>query len=67
MRIIGNRYDCEFESDPNRAWKRAKVLDAMLATALVPHPKGIWRLTHSQMNAMDFKRQLLQAGTVNKE
>ena len=66
MRLIGKNNHNEFERDPQLAWQRGKVLDAMLATALVPHLTGVWRLSHSQMNAMDLKRQFAQAATVNK-
>lgn len=66
MKIIGKHNRSEFELDPQAAWQRGKVLDAMLVAALVPHPKGVWRLTHTQMNKMDFERQLVQAATVNK-
>ena len=66
MKIVGKQNHSEFELNPQLAWQRGKVLDAMLSTALVPHPKGVWLLTHSQINAMDFKRRLVQAATINK-
>lgn len=66
MKIVGKRNRSEFELDPQVAWQRGKVLDAMLSDALVPHTRGVWRLTHRQMNKMDFERQLIQAATVNK-
>ena len=66
MKIVGKHNRNEFELNPQAAWQRGKDLDAMLMTALVPHPRGIWRLTHTQMNAMDFERQKVQAATVKK-
>jgi hypothetical protein len=37
----------------------------MLRGATTPHPRGVWRLTHVQMNQMDFERQLVQTAKVN--
>ena len=39
MKIVGKQNHSEFELNPQLAWQRGKVLDAMLSTALVPHPK----------------------------
>ena len=66
MRVIGKQHRTELELNPQLAWQRGKVLDAMLVAALVPHPRGVWRLTHQRMNKMDFERQLIQAAIVNK-
>ena len=66
MKTVGKNNSSEFEPDPQLAWQRGKVLDSMLTAAVLPHPKGVWRLSHAQMNAMDFARQLVQAKTINK-
>jgi hypothetical protein len=66
MKIVGKHNRSEFELNPQVAWQRGKVLDAMLVAALVPRTRGVWRLTHLKMNKMDFERQLIQAATVNK-
>jgi hypothetical protein len=65
MRIVGTHNRSEIELDPQIAWQRCKVLDAMLRSALPPHPRGVWRLTHAEMNHLDFERQLTQAAKVN--
>ena len=65
MKIVGNQTRSEIELDPQKAWQRGKVLDAMLRGATTPHPRGVWRLTHTQMNQMDFERQLVQAAKIN--
>jgi len=66
MKIVGKQNHSEFELNPQLALERGKVLDAMLSTVLVPHPRCVWRLRHSQMNAVDLKRGLVQAATINK-
>lgn len=65
MKIVGTQNRSEIELDPQKAWQRGKVLDAMLRGATTPHPRGVWRLTHAQMNQMDFERQLAQAAKIN--
>ena len=56
MKVVGKHSRSESELDPQVAWQRGRVVDAMLVAALVPHPKGVWRLTHQRMNDMDFAR-----------
>jgi hypothetical protein len=65
MKIVGTQNRSEIELNPQRAWQRGKVLDAMLRGATTQHPRGVWRLTHAQMNQMDFERQLAQAAKIN--
>ncbi len=60
MKIVGNQNRSEIELASQEAWQRGKVLDAMLRGATTPHPRGVWRLTHAQMNKIDFERQLVQ-------
>ena len=66
MKMIGNKPRDEIERDPLKAWRRGAELDNMLRSASEPYPRGVWRLTHDQMNAMDFARQLAQAAKINK-
>lgn len=66
MKIVGAKNRTEIERDPQRAWERGKALDAMLRGTLPPHPRGVWRLTHEEMNEMDQARQLALASRLNK-
>lgn len=65
MKTVGARHREEFERDPAKAWKRGLALDAMLNAAMPPRRRGVWRLTHAQMNASDLARQREQAARVN--
>lgn len=65
MKIVGTENRDEIERDPQRAWERGKALDAMLRGTLPPHPRGVWRLTHVQMNRMDWERQVAVAARTN--
>jgi hypothetical protein len=65
MKIVGTQNRSVIELDPQKAWQRGKVLDATLRGATTLHPRGVWRLTHAQMNQMDFERQLAQAAKIN--
>ena len=67
MKIVGSHNRSEIEPNPQLAWQRGRVMDAMLRGGLPPHPRGVWRLTHAQMNALDFERQLSQAARVNRQ
>ncbi len=40
MRIVGSQDRIEIELDAAKAWRRGRVLDAMLRGALVPVPVG---------------------------
>ena len=65
MKMVGTQDRSEIEPDPQIAWQRCKRLDAMLRTAQPARPRGVWRLTHAQMNRLDLERQLAQAAKVN--
>ena len=65
MKMVGTKNRSEIEPDPQKAWQRCKRLDVMLRPAQQPRPRGVWRLTHSQMNQLDLERQLAQAARVN--
>lgn len=66
MKTVGNQDRNEMEPDPQRAWQRCKKLDAMLIAARAPYPRGVWRLTHAQMNQLDAERQLAQAAKIHQ-
>jgi hypothetical protein len=65
MKMVGTQDRGEIELDPQIAWQRCKRLDAMLRTARAPYSRGVWRLTHEQMNRLDLERQLALAAKVN--
>jgi hypothetical protein len=65
MKIVGARNRSEIEPDPQKAWSRCKAMDAMLRASPRSYERGAWRLTHAQMNRLDFERQLAQAAKVN--
>ena len=66
MKIVGSKHRSEIETDPQQAWLRGKQLDAMLSVGAPARIRGVWRLTHAEMNRQDFERQLAQAARVNK-
>lgn len=66
MKIVGTQDRSEIELDTQVAWQRCRRLDVMLRSAQPPRPRGVWRLTHGQMNQLDFERQLAQAAKVNQ-
>ena len=65
MKIVGTQNRGETEPDPHEAWRRGRRLDAMLRVAQPPRVRGVWRLTHAQMDRLDFERQLAQAAAAN--
>jgi Zn-finger nucleic acid-binding protein len=65
MKIVGTKDRTEFELNPQKAWLRGMELDKLLRSSSLPHPRGVWRMTHQKMNEMDFERQLLQASKLN--
>jgi hypothetical protein len=64
-RIVGNRNRSEFILDPVEALRQGAMVDAMLASARLPRPRGITRASHSAMNALDDQRQLEVARRLN--
>ena len=66
MKTVGSQNRSELERNAIRAWRRGVALDAMLRAALPARQRGVWRLTHAQMNRLDLARQLEQAGKVNR-
>lgn len=64
-RIVGTRDRTEFILDPVQALRHGRVLDAMLASARIPWPRGVTRATHRVMNELDDRRQLQAARRLN--
>jgi len=66
MRIVGNQHRGlnEASPSPQEAWRRGRLLDAMLPNVL-PRERGAWRLTHAQRNARDDARMLEAARRLN--
>jgi hypothetical protein len=66
MRIVGykNTGLNQPPATPEEAWRRGRVLDAMLPN-LLPVPRGVSRLTHAQRNAQDDARMLAVARKLN--
>jgi hypothetical protein len=64
-RIVGNRNRSEFILDPAQALRQGRILDAMLAAAHSPRPRGVTRASHQTMNAVDDQRQLEIARRLN--
>ena len=58
MRTVGTRDWPEFERDPKRAFERGQHLDEVLKGTLAPRPRGVFRMTHAQMNAEDDRRMV---------
>ena len=66
MRIVGtSRAGADDASvNPQEAWARGRVLDAMLPTPVMV-PRGVSRLTHMQRNALDDARMVEVARRLN--
>jgi hypothetical protein len=64
-RIVGNQNRSEFILDPVEAWKRGRVLDAMLKGTQPPLKRQVLRGTHAQFNAWDDARALEVARKLN--
>jgi hypothetical protein len=65
MRVVGSQNRSEIELDPVKAYRRARAMDAVLATALPPHPRGVTRGTHEYFNRCDAARQMEIARRLN--
>jgi hypothetical protein len=66
MKTVGKQNWSEFEPDKEKAMARGFVLDAQLRAFMIPHPRGVWRMTHKQMNEMDDQRLLAAVDRFNK-
>jgi predicted TIM-barrel fold metal-dependent hydrolase len=66
MKTVGKQNWSEFEPDKEKAMTRGLVLDAQLRAFMIPHPRGVWRMTHKQMNEMDDQRLLASFERLHK-
>lgn len=64
-RTVGRHGRCELVPDPAEALRRGRLLDAMLASTLVPVPRGVLRAPHATLNRLDDERQLQAARRLN--
>ena len=64
-RVVGHQDRSEIVTDPAEAWRRGRQLDAMLAAALPPRPRGVMRARHAVFNQMDDERMLMAARRLN--
>jgi hypothetical protein len=64
-RLAGASDRSEIILDPAEAWRRGRVLDRMLAQALPPHPRGVFRGTHADLEKLDIERALETAKRLN--
>lgn len=64
-RIAGKCDRSEVILDPAEAWRRGRVLDRMLANASAPHPRGVFRGTHAELEKLDVQRSLETARLLN--
>lgn len=67
MRVVGpNRNHTEFELDPVMAYRRGRVLDAMLRSALSPVKRGVFRGTFADFARQDEARMREAARKINQ-
>lgn len=61
MRVVGSDRLSPLNT-PRELWARGRRLDAVLASLPSFAPRGVFRLTHAQMNRMDEERTRQRAG-----
>ena len=66
VRTVGSQDRSEFILDPVEAWRRGRILDAMLARALPPRPRGVIRGTHADFDRLDDARRIEVARRLNQ-
>jgi hypothetical protein len=65
MKIIGPNQDySEIELDPVKAYRRGRVLDAMLRSGLPPPKRGVYRGTFEEFERLDEARMVEAARRV---
>ena len=64
-RVTGASDRSEIILDPVEAWRRGRILDRMLAHASPPHPRGVFRGTHADLEKLDIERGLETAKRLN--
>jgi len=66
-RLVGKQDRSEFILDPVEAWHRGRALDRMLAQARPPHPRGVFRGTHAELERQDEARRIEIARALNRD
>lgn len=66
MRTVGKLDRTEIELDPLAAWRRGRVLDAMLRTAMPAPPQGVQRGSFDKFDRQDDQRRLEAARRIAK-
>jgi hypothetical protein len=67
MRTVGPYRDrTEIELDPNEAYRRGRILDAMLRSALPAPKRGVYRGTFEAFSRMDEARMIQAARKLNE-
>ncbi|MFN0318269.1 MAG: hypothetical protein ACKVQA_24860 [Burkholderiales bacterium] len=65
MRIVGQNNRSEIELDPLQAYRRGRILDAMLRHARPPVQRGVTRGSHEYFNRLDAEYQTRIARVLN--
>ncbi len=65
MRIVGEKNRSEIELVPVEAYRRGRVMDAMLRNAAPPVVRGVIRGTHAYFNLLDAERETRIARALN--
>ncbi len=66
MRTVGKLDRTEIELDPLAAWRRGRVLDAMLRSAMPEPPRGVQRGSFEMFDRQDDQRRLEAARRIAK-
>lgn len=66
MRIVGKQNRTEIELDPVKAYRRGRMLDAMLRSTAPSIKRGVMRGTHEYFNRLDEERQTQTARALNR-
>lgn len=66
MRIVGDQNRSEIELDPETAYRRGRVLDAMLRAARHPISRGVLRGSHDYFQRIDEARMIEAARRINR-
>ena len=65
MKIVGNANRHEIELNPQEAWRRARLMDAMFQSVYPPYSRGVTRATHAEFQRRDEARMLEIARRLN--
>jgi len=66
MRVIGpNKHRSEIELDPEQSYRRGRVLDRMLRSAIPALERGVYRGTADTFARMDEARMIEAARKIN--